>query len=269
MTPSSDSFPLKQDKYRTIWKPPRPPFHLDAAYIHYERLQQQQSHKRKPILRGRRDNSLSNFTLLPVDIFYEIIGHLHPKDVLNLSRSTRRLRQLLMVRDARCVWIAALSNVEGLPRCPSDLSEPQFASLAFDQHCHVGIWPSKLSPNMADQIIFPVALSGTPSERCPLDLFLTMDELVFRLPKTLDIPKPEAVFLHTVYPKATSDNAGSTLFYKPAVETHLQELAKLDRHDRQSILRWYNTKRNTLNEIMAVSLRFHTCHLQTSTAADI
>jgi len=43
-----------------------------------------------------------------------------------------------MTHDARFAWTYALSNVEGLPSCPSDLSEPQYASLAFDQHCHVG-----------------------------------------------------------------------------------------------------------------------------------
>jgi len=43
-----------------------------------------------------------------------------------------------MTRAARFAWTYALSNVEGLPSCPSDLSEPQYANLVFDQHCHVG-----------------------------------------------------------------------------------------------------------------------------------
>ena len=36
-------------------------------------------------------------------------------------------------------WKRARENIEGLPACPDDLSEPAYANLMFYAHCHVGI----------------------------------------------------------------------------------------------------------------------------------
>ncbi|KAF9468003.1 hypothetical protein BDZ94DRAFT_1133081, partial [Collybia nuda] len=74
---------------------------------------------------------------MPLDILFEIFGHLHPLDVLHLARTSRGLRTILMSRSSLSVWVSAFSNVRGLPFCPSDMSEPQYANLAFDEHCHV------------------------------------------------------------------------------------------------------------------------------------
>lgn len=40
-----------------------------------------------------------------------------------------------MSRSSRTIWKNARSNVEGLPDCPGDLSEPQYASLLFEHIC--------------------------------------------------------------------------------------------------------------------------------------
>ncbi|KAF9234857.1 hypothetical protein BU15DRAFT_25152, partial [Melanogaster broomeanus] len=61
---------------------------------------------------------------------------LHPMDLLNLARTTKAFRQLLMRKSSAFVWKAALGRVEGLPACPPDLNEPQYAYLAFYPHCH-------------------------------------------------------------------------------------------------------------------------------------
>lgn len=42
-----------------------------------------------------------------------------------------------MHRSAISVWKEARKNVPGLPDCPFDLTEPEWANLAFDQRCHV------------------------------------------------------------------------------------------------------------------------------------
>lgn len=42
-----------------------------------------------------------------------------------------------MRRSAVTIWRSALSSVEDLPDCPPDLTEPGFANLLFDHHCHV------------------------------------------------------------------------------------------------------------------------------------
>ncbi|OBZ69191.1 hypothetical protein A0H81_10740 [Grifola frondosa] len=86
--------------------------------------------------RTNRRRTLSKLPDMPVDILFEIFGHLHPYDVLHLARTTKSLRNLLMHRSATSIWKRARENVEELPECPADLSEPQYANLLFDPHCH-------------------------------------------------------------------------------------------------------------------------------------
>lgn len=69
----------------------------------------------------------------------QIFSYLHPMDVLNLSRTTKRLRSILLASHAGGVWRSALGSVRALPSCPSDMTEPQYASLAFDDWCQVGL----------------------------------------------------------------------------------------------------------------------------------
>ncbi|KAI0637398.1 hypothetical protein C8Q77DRAFT_1097365 [Trametes polyzona] len=71
---------------------------------------------------------------MPMDIFYEIGGHLMPRDILSLSRTSKRLREILLSRTARHVWIAARSNVmPPLPACPLSISEADYAHILFDK----------------------------------------------------------------------------------------------------------------------------------------
>jgi hypothetical protein len=58
-------------------------------------------------------------------------------DVLSLARTTKYLRSTLMSRSSISVWKTSRANISGLPDCPTDLSEPQYANLAFDTSCHV------------------------------------------------------------------------------------------------------------------------------------
>ncbi|KAF9218732.1 hypothetical protein BS17DRAFT_761974 [Gyrodon lividus] len=70
------------------------------------------------------------------DVLFHIFSFLQPMDLLNLARTTKAFRQLLMRRSSVSVWKTARGGVEGLPDCPPDLSEPQYANLAFYSHCH-------------------------------------------------------------------------------------------------------------------------------------
>lgn len=60
-------------------------------------------------------------------------------DLLNLARTTKDLRLFLMKSSSSQFWKAARLNVDALPPCPDDLSEPAYANLLFDSHCHVGL----------------------------------------------------------------------------------------------------------------------------------
>ncbi|EUC54257.1 F-box protein [Rhizoctonia solani AG-3 Rhs1AP] len=86
---------------------------------------------------NRIKGKLSGVFSLPVEVFMEIIQHLPLPDVLSLSRSNRFFYQILMTRSMATlhVWRAAVENVPGLPRCPDDLCEPQYATLIYSKHC--------------------------------------------------------------------------------------------------------------------------------------
>ncbi|KAF9262583.1 hypothetical protein L218DRAFT_867203 [Marasmius fiardii PR-910] len=87
----------------------------------------------------RKRGFLQRLKELPLDVVFEIFSHLTPHDLLNLSRTSKDLRKLLLSRSTILVWKSARMNVEGLPDIPDDMSEPAYAHLCFDVRCHVRI----------------------------------------------------------------------------------------------------------------------------------
>ncbi|KAJ3728364.1 hypothetical protein C8R42DRAFT_638167 [Lentinula raphanica] len=73
---------------------------------------------------------------MPLDVILEIFCYLEPRDLLRLARTTKDLRGILMSRSSENIWRIARGNVEGLPPCPVDLNEPQYANLLFESYCH-------------------------------------------------------------------------------------------------------------------------------------
>lgn len=69
----------------------------------------------------------------------QIFGYLGPMDLLNLARSSKDFRSFLMKRSSAMIWKVSQLNVEEFPPCPADMSEPAYANLMFDAHCHVSI----------------------------------------------------------------------------------------------------------------------------------
>jgi len=57
-------------------------------------------------------------------------------DILQLARVSLKIRAILMSRSSAHVWITA-RRVIGMPECPPDFSEPQYASLVFEHTCFV------------------------------------------------------------------------------------------------------------------------------------
>ena len=68
---------------------------------------------------------------------YKIASHLHPRDLLRLSRTSKRIRATLYSKASRSVWQGALASVDGLPRCPDDMDEPAYAALLYGDSCFV------------------------------------------------------------------------------------------------------------------------------------
>ncbi|KAG8739682.1 hypothetical protein FRC10_005278 [Ceratobasidium sp. 414] len=109
-----------------------------------------------PIKRSRgKQGKLKGIMNMPIEVFTEvgrgllkrpltidymslskqIAKYLYPLDLILLSRANRFFRQLLLNRSATQTWQHALSNVDGLPPCPEELCEPQYAALMFTKYC--------------------------------------------------------------------------------------------------------------------------------------
>ncbi|KAF8810052.1 hypothetical protein BYT27DRAFT_7186905 [Phlegmacium glaucopus] len=84
--------------------------------------------------RGKR-GLLRQLVEMPLDVLFEIFGHLNPLDLLHVARTTKDLRAILMSRSSTSVWKHARSQFHDLPDCPDDLSEPQYAELLFGKFC--------------------------------------------------------------------------------------------------------------------------------------
>ncbi|KAG6820465.1 hypothetical protein H0H93_016760 [Arthromyces matolae] len=91
--------------------------------------------KRKAVSRKR--GKLESIAQFPLDVLFEIFGQLDPLDVLNLSRTSKALRNILMSRSSQFIWKRARAHIEGLPDCPTDMSEPAYANLVFSPFCNV------------------------------------------------------------------------------------------------------------------------------------
>lgn len=104
---------------------------MSSAYTN----SQLHSASRPRTLRGKR-GGLKEFLNVPLDIGFEVFSHVDPLSLLHLARTSKDLREMLMTRRSSSIWRAARRNVEGLPDCPSYLSEPQYANLVFSPYCH-------------------------------------------------------------------------------------------------------------------------------------
>lgn len=90
----------------------------------------------KPLRSRARKGGLSLLPTISLDVLFEIFGFLKPLDLLSLARTSKAFRNLLMRKSNAFIWRASRSLIPNLPECPADLSEPQYACLAFDPHCH-------------------------------------------------------------------------------------------------------------------------------------
>ncbi|KAK7046022.1 hypothetical protein VNI00_007017 [Paramarasmius palmivorus] len=72
----------------------------------------------------------------PLDIMLEIFALLQPKDLLNLIRTSKDVRALLLSKTTAQIWRTVMKET-CLPPMPDDLCEPEYASLAFDSYCDV------------------------------------------------------------------------------------------------------------------------------------
>lgn len=79
------------------------------------------------------------------------------------------------------VWKSARANELGLPECPPDMIEPQWASLLFSQHCHVS--------GLSDVVLLVYVATYIKSFRCVLHLVFGLSTGNFVSVYVPDVPK--------------------------------------------------------------------------------
>nr|GAT47536.1 predicted protein [Mycena chlorophos] len=83
-------------------------------------------------------SNVDGFAALPLDLLCEIFSRLHPIDLLHLARTNKAIRAFVLNRSNAMIWKAAYANnalAGGPPGCPSYMSEPAWARVAFDKSC--------------------------------------------------------------------------------------------------------------------------------------
>ncbi|KAG8731932.1 hypothetical protein FRC11_001504 [Ceratobasidium sp. 423] len=85
---------------------------------------------------------------MPVEVLIEIARYVHPLDLIMLSRVNKFFRELFMDKRSALIWRSARENLPGLPPCPDDVCEPQYAAILFTKRCSMcgGYAPREMDP---------------------------------------------------------------------------------------------------------------------------
>ena len=96
------------------------------------------------------------------DVSWQIVVLLHPRDLLNLARTSKDWRAFLMNRKQEPLWKAARIQQEPtMPDLPPFLSEPAYANLMFFKHCHVSL----PSTDFGCPLRFDLCCAGMPQAK--------------------------------------------------------------------------------------------------------
>ncbi|KAL1686136.1 hypothetical protein GGG16DRAFT_97148 [Schizophyllum commune] len=78
----------------------------------------------------------SPFTDLPLELLLEVLSHLDAPSLLQLARTTKLLRSLLLSRSSIKIWKRGYKNTKpAMPPPPSDMSIPRFVAFLEDEIC--------------------------------------------------------------------------------------------------------------------------------------
>ncbi|OCH91535.1 hypothetical protein OBBRIDRAFT_792126 [Obba rivulosa] len=98
--------------------------------------------KSRQATRAGTPQSLLN---MPLDIVLEILTYLGPRELLQLARTNKAFRAMLMSRTSQSVWKASRRNAS-VPERPARLSEPAFAHLLYSNYCHICLTLRSVQP---------------------------------------------------------------------------------------------------------------------------
>ncbi|KAF8319042.1 hypothetical protein DL93DRAFT_268927 [Clavulina sp. PMI_390] len=90
--------------------------------------------------RTRKKGKLSSIlTLMPNEVIGEICSHLQPSDLLHLVQSSKIFAIFLLAKSSGSIWRYTRLSIEGLPSCPSDITEQQYTCLLFGHYCQASL----------------------------------------------------------------------------------------------------------------------------------
>ncbi|CAE6351862.1 unnamed protein product [Rhizoctonia solani] len=163
--PKNAPKPSRKPKTKPISNP-RPKLKVDP------KAEQDSEPARKRIRRSGTkerpsDNGPATILLmnLPVEVLIEVARYIHPLDLIMLSRVNKFFRELFMDKRSALVWRSARENVPGLPACPSETSEPQYAAMLFAKRCSAcgGYAPREMKPVLMIRLCWSVLARVTDS----------------------------------------------------------------------------------------------------------
>ncbi|KAF9642720.1 hypothetical protein BDM02DRAFT_3152142 [Thelephora ganbajun] len=86
-----------------------------------------------------KEKQASKLLEMPLDVMFEILSCVEPRDLLQLSRTSKALRGVIMSKSNKFIWFNSFAANEEAPECPEDISEPAWAQLLYSpfcQHCY-------------------------------------------------------------------------------------------------------------------------------------
>ncbi|RPD64501.1 hypothetical protein L227DRAFT_330640 [Lentinus tigrinus ALCF2SS1-6] len=83
-----------------------------------------------------RERKRVKLSTLPLDVLGEISNHLHPRDLLNLTLTCKRVAQFLLNPHQEYIWRNARLRTPGMPELPSFMNERAFARLLYSRRCN-------------------------------------------------------------------------------------------------------------------------------------
>ncbi|KAF9467656.1 hypothetical protein BDZ94DRAFT_973698 [Collybia nuda] len=177
-------------------------------------------------------HSLVRLMDFPMDVFLEIATNLEPIDILHFSRVSKHFRSLLNPKNSRYVWIAARRNIEGLPDCPPDLTEAQYASLMFENICRAcGVKTVKVDYCLRLRFCSPcfqmnVLKGGTIAKNYQLG---KLPPTVYKLlPRTMPAYTPQGLLF------SSTNNTFHNMYYVPELRLVVKRFRSLE-HDKVAL----------------------------------
>ncbi|KAF8313276.1 hypothetical protein DL93DRAFT_2167981 [Clavulina sp. PMI_390] len=109
--------------------------------------------KKQPAPKRKKGKLSSMLIIMPNEVISD------PADLLHLVQSSKIFALFLLAASSASIWRYARLTVDGLPQCPADITEQQYACLLYGHYCqpNADLWDeATLVPRLPQQIIYRV-----------------------------------------------------------------------------------------------------------------